>query len=70
LFSEGKTKKRQEIKGMIKIGRKKATDSDSFQSIMAKDINVEVYEFNKGKRIGYKWTDKEGLQNYFSQKLF
>lgn len=47
---------------MIKTGRKKTTDFDSFQSIMAKNINVEVYKFNKGNRIGYKII--------FLQKLF
>lgn len=60
MHSEGKRSNREEIKLMVIQAKKQAHDFDSFKKILEKDYHVEVYEFNKGKRIGFKWTDTEG----------
>lgn len=48
------------MKLMIIQAKKQANDFDSFKDVLEKDYQVEVYEFNNGKRIGFKRTDKEG----------
>ena len=60
MHSEGKRSNREEMKLMIIQAKKQAVDFDSFKEVLEKDYQVEVYEFNNGKRIGFKWTDKEG----------
>ena len=60
MHSEGKRSNREEMKLMIIQAKKQAVDFDSFKEVLEKDYQVEVYEFNNGKRIGFKWTDREG----------
>ena len=60
MHREGKRSNREEMKLMIIQAKKQANDFDSFKDVLEKDYQVEVYEFNNGKRIGFKWTDKEG----------
>lgn len=60
MHSEGKRSNREEMKLMIIQAKKQAVDFDSFKEVLEKDYHVEVYEFNNGKRIGFKWTDREG----------
>ena len=60
MHSEGKRSNREEMKLMIIQAKKQAVDFDSFKEVLKKDYQVEVYEFNNGKRIGFKWTDREG----------
>ena len=60
MHSEGKRSNREEMKLMIIQAKKQAVDFDSFKELVEKDYQVEVYEFNNGKRIGFKWTDREG----------
>ena len=60
MHNEGKRSNREEMKLMIIQAKKQAVDFDSFKEVLEKDYQVEVYEFNNGKRIGFKWTDREG----------
>lgn len=60
MHREGKRSNREEMKLMIIQAKKQASDFDSFKEVLEKDYQVEVYEFNNGKRIGFKWTDNEG----------
>lgn len=60
MHREGKRSNREEIKHMIIQAKEQSHDFDSFKKTLDKDYQVEVYEFNNGKRIGFKWTDREG----------
>ena len=57
---EGKRSNREEMKHMVIQAKVQSYDFDSFKEVLEKDYQVEVYEFNNGKRIGFKWTDREG----------
>lgn len=60
MHREGKRSNREEMKHMVIQAKEQAHDFDSFKEVLEKDYQVEVYEFNEGKRIGFKWTDREG----------
>lgn len=60
MHREGKMSNREEMKHRIIQAKEQATDFESFKEVLEKDYQVEVYEFNGGKRIGFKWTDHEG----------
>lgn len=60
MHAEGKMSNREKMKHMIINTQKSATNFDSFKKNLQESYGVEVYEFNKGKRIGYKWIDDDG----------
>ncbi|MEJ4955601.1 relaxase/mobilization nuclease domain-containing protein [Enterococcus faecium] len=60
MHAEGKMSNREKMKHMILGAQDMSTDFDSFKKNLQEAYAVEVYEYNKGKRIGFKWVDDEG----------
>lgn len=60
MHAEGKMSNREKMKHMILDSQSHSSDFDSFKKNLQKDFGVEVYEYNKGKRIGFNWQDDEG----------
>ncbi|HGL4395152.1 relaxase/mobilization nuclease domain-containing protein [Enterococcus faecium] len=60
MHAEGKMSNREKMKHMILEAQGTASDFTSFKKNLQNDFGVEVYEYNKGKRIGFTWLDDEG----------